>query len=106
QHGSVLASRKVTPRTSWFFRHTFSVSPTTELPALIGIPFVRVGSRIATARGGLETSLSKRTSITGAYDIQWVGFEDNSLLGRTLLGGHSQGATFVLKHQLSARTAL
>jgi len=106
QNSNASLRHKVSPRITWFLLQTFSASPTTELPALVGIPFVRIGSRIVTAKGGVETALSRRTIIGASYDIQWVDFDNDPVLGQLLFGGHSQGGAFTLKHQLTSRTAL
>jgi hypothetical protein len=106
QRGSISARRLMTRRVTLFARSSATAVPTTELLGVVGIPFLRLGSRLADARGGLEARLSKRTSLMASYAIQWVDFDRNPLLGLVLLGGHSQGGSLSVRHALSKRVSL
>jgi hypothetical protein len=51
-------------------------------------------------------ALTKRTSMVASYNLQWVNFNHDPLLGLVLLGGQSQGASLLVRHTLGSRTAL
>ena len=89
-----------------FAQQSYSKTATTELPALSGIPFARVGARIADLRGGVEATPKKHLSITASYNFQWIDFNNDPQLGAALLGGHSNGAAAGAKYQLGERTWL
>jgi hypothetical protein len=105
QHGALSVRRLVSPHVSVFARNSAASVPTTELLELVGVPFVRVGSRLDDFRTGVEAALTARTSATAAYNFQWVDF-DQSRPGSVLLGGHSHGTTVAVRHRLSNRTAI
>src|SRR5579862_7531973 len=72
QRGSISAKRLLTRRLTIFARSSATAVPTTELLGLVGVPFLRLGSRLADAHGGVQAELTKRTSLTASYDLQWV----------------------------------
>jgi hypothetical protein len=102
----VSARRQVTPHLLVFGQQSYSRTPTTELPELAGIPFERIGARIADLRGGVEASPSKRLSVAGSYNFQWIAFNPDPVRGVALLGGHANGGSAGAKFQLSTRTTL
>jgi len=106
QHGSISAQRLLTKHLSIFVRDNAALVPTTEAVEFVGVPFLRTGSRINDLRGGVELVMSKRTSLTAAYSAQWIKFDDSEAFAQLLRGGHSQGGTFALHHQLSTRLSL
>jgi hypothetical protein len=106
QRGSIAARRRMTRRVTIFVRASAASVPTTDLVQFVAVPFVRLGSRLADAHGGVEAALTKRTTMVASYDLQWVNFDRDPLLGLILLGGHSQGATLSVRHAISGRTAL
>src|SRR4051812_12678380 len=54
QHEHVTATRRMSPRFNLLMQQTFSVTPTTETQLLIGVPFVRIGARLADVSAGVE----------------------------------------------------
>ena len=106
QSENVSGRRQVRPHLLLFAQQSFSKTPSTELPALSGIPFARVGARIADVRGGLEATPKKHLSIATSYNFQWIDFDHEPQLGAALLGGHSNGGAFGAKYQISQRTML
>ncbi|HKB13227.1 MAG TPA: hypothetical protein VKD69_21330 [Vicinamibacterales bacterium] len=106
QRGSLYARRLVSPHLALFARGYAAQVPTTELVAFVGVPFVRNGSRIVDAHGGVEGAMSKRTSLRISYDLQWVTFDPGGVGAELLSGGHSQGATASLRHALDPRLTL
>ena len=107
QRASGSVRRILTRKVTLFAANNFAVSPTTSLVEIVGAPFVRLGSRIDDARGGVEVALSKASSLTAAYTFQWVSFGNPFLDEQTpLRGGHSHGATVSYRHRLNGRTSL
>lgn len=106
QHGSVSLRRLVTPHVTLFVMDSGALVPTTELVQIVAVPFVRTGSQFDSLRGGVEAALSKYTSISVAYDFEWVAFDQSQAFSEFLQGGHSHGGTFALKHAITATTTL
>jgi hypothetical protein len=106
QSMNVSARRRLSPHLLLFGQQSYSRTPTTELPALAGIPFLRIGARIADLRGGVEASPSKRLSLAASYNFQWISFDKDPIAGVSLLGGHSNGGSAGIKYQISTRTTL
>jgi hypothetical protein len=106
QFQTLSVERKMTSRTSLSLQQQFSSTPTTELPSLVGVPFVRIGARVADVRGGIDHVFTKRTSVSGSYDLQWIAFDKDPVLGRVLIGGHGHTGTATLHHQLTAKMSL
>jgi hypothetical protein len=106
QRGSISARRRMTRHVTFFARASATSVPTTDLVEFVAVPFVRLGSRLADVHSGVETALTKRTSMVASYNLQWVNFDRDPLLGLVLLGGRSQGASLLVRHMLDSRTAL
>lgn len=102
----VSARRRLSSHLLVFGQQSYSRTPTTELPALAGVPFLRIGARIADVRGGLEGALSKRLSYSGSYNFQWIAFDKDPVQGISLLGGHANGGSASAKYQLSSHLTL
>jgi hypothetical protein len=106
QHGALFGRRQVSRHLALFVRNSAAAVPTTELQALVAVPFVRAGSRLEDLRTGIEAAFSARTSVVASYDFQWVDF-DHSLPGTEgLLGGHSHGTTLTLRHVQDKRLTM
>lgn len=106
QHALFSVRRLVTKHVALFARDTFAAVPTTALMQFVGVPFVRTGSRMEDAQGGVDAALTKRTSIIATYDFQWVQFDDNPQYASLLLGGHSHGGAVSVRHVLNDLTTL
>jgi hypothetical protein len=106
QNSGLRVSHRLSPHVSVFAANTVAVAPTTASLQLAGVPFVRTGSSIDDLRGGVEAAFTKRTSIVGDVQFQWVQFNEERPLDLLLRGGHSRGGSLTLRHRLSARTAL
>ena len=102
----VSARRRLTAFTTLSAHQSYSASPTTAMEPLVGLPFVRLGSRLGRAGTAVESALTKRTSITASYDFEWVRFEEDPLLGLPLVGGHSHKGRLGFRRRLSPRAAL
>jgi hypothetical protein len=86
--------------------NTASVVPTTELAQVVGVPFVRTGTKLDSLRGGVEAALTKHTSLVASSEFQWVSFDQPLHAPTILLGGHSVGGTVTLRHQIDTRTTI
>jgi hypothetical protein len=106
QRGTLFAQRLLSPHVALFARSSLAKVPTTELAAFVGIPFLRTGSQIIDTHGGLDVSLTKRTSVVVSYDFEWVAFDDNPATSVNLQGGHSQGGSVSFRHAIDPRVTL
>jgi hypothetical protein len=106
QRASVRGQRLVTRRIAWTARSSVAESPTTELLGLVGVPYVRIGSRLAEVRSGIEGAITKRLSLTAQYGYQWVDFDEDPILGIELLGGTSHGTSGALRYTINPRWTL
>jgi hypothetical protein len=106
QHGSVAVKRLLSKHLRFTAADTLSASPTTELALLVGVPFVRTGVVSNELHSGIEADLSKRTSISAAYQFEWVRFDLNPAFTESLIGGHSHGGLFSLRHKRSELTTV
>jgi hypothetical protein len=103
QRAAISGQRMLTKHLTVFFRDNAALVPTTDAVEFVGVPFLRTGSRVNDLRGGIEVVLSKRTSVTAAYSAQWIKFDETDAFAQLLRGGHSQGGSATLRHQLSTR---
>ena len=106
QRASVSARRRLSRHATWFIDNAFAIVPTTELSALVGVPFVRTGSKLDDLNTGIEANLTKLTTIAVAGNFQWIAFDQNPAFVTQLYGGHGVGADASLRHRLSETTAL
>jgi hypothetical protein len=106
QNESVHARRRTSARTTWFAQQELSVTPTTEQQLLIGVPFERVGATIADFKGGVDHAFSKRTTAELTYDFQLIKFDQDPVVGKTLIGGHGHNIAGTWKHQFTAHTSI
>jgi hypothetical protein len=107
QHASVTGRLRLTPHLVVWANNGFAAVPTTELLNFVAVPFVRSGSNFEDFRGGVEMALTKFTTMTAAYNFQWVTFGE-ATPGAVLLlrGGHSNGGSASVKHGLDDSTSL
>ena len=95
--------RMLTRRVTWFARGTLAESPTTELLGVVAVPFVRIGSRMADTRTGVEALVTKHTTVTANYGFTWIDFDQEPIFGIQLLGGTSHGGSGGVRHHLNDR---
>ncbi|HUK33569.1 MAG TPA: hypothetical protein VLV86_06650 [Vicinamibacterales bacterium] len=105
QQGGMTAKRRLSKRNTFFFSATAQESPTTELLAFVGVPYIRVGSFTDSASAGVETLVNKRLTIVTTATFQQARFDQNQFAS-LLLGGNSIGGAIALREQLTARTTL
>lgn len=102
----VSGRRRLSPRTLLFAQQTYSRMPTTELPALVGLRFLRLGARLVDFRGGIESTLTKRMSIAASYNFLSIDFNPHPVLGDSFLGGSANGGASTVRYQLTTRATL
>jgi hypothetical protein len=104
-------THRVTPRVLMFARDQAMLSPTTgdvaDLPATV---LRRQTTRMNAFRGGVESILSRRTTLNLTYATQWIDFANDADLTTTLQpdagllqGGYSHGGIGELRHRLTQR---
>jgi hypothetical protein len=106
QHASFFGRRLIAPHVAIFASDTASSMPTTETSQLVGVPFVRTGSRINDFHSGFDAAFTKRTSMVASYDFQLVDFDNTQPGFAELQGGHAHGASMTLTHVMTAHFAL
>jgi len=106
QSMNVSARRVLTRHTLVFAQQSYSITPTTAVPEIVGVPFLRVGARIADFRGGFEATPARHLQVSASYNFNWIEFNKDPVLGVSLLGGHSNGGAAGLKYQTSDRMML
>lgn len=97
--------RRISRRTTISMFESFTMSPTTEVQQLVGVPFVRIGSRIANVGADVEMIANRRTTFSVAYNFQWIQF-DRDPLNRAFVGGQSNGGRLGLRRALTRRGAM
>jgi hypothetical protein len=106
QNGGLSAKRVLSKHVTLSVDDTVAVSPTTDVALLVGVPFLRTGASVNDFRSGIQADVTKRTAINVGYHFEWVRFDQTTPFGDALLGGHSQGGAFSLRHKWSRLTAL
>ena len=99
-------SRQLSRRSSWFARYGAETSPTTELIEIVGVPFVRIGTRRQDIRTGLQLQLQRNTNASVSYRFHWVDFAQDVTLIERLQGGYSHGGSVTLRHAWTRRLTL
>jgi hypothetical protein len=106
QRASAFLHHLLSKHVALFVNETVALLPTTEFVELVGVPFVRTGSKVQDLRGGIEIEATKRTSISASYDFNYTQFDTNGDPATQLLGGHSHGATVIWRRLMSPRTTI
>ena len=103
QRLNVLFRHMATKRVTVFVRDHYMDVPSTDEAFLNGVPFVRTGSRTNDFIGGVETRLSKFTTLNTKYELTWVDFDNE---GTVLTGGWVNGAHADVTHRFTERATL
>ena len=106
QRLSMSARQRLTRHATWFVENAFAAVPTTELSGLVGVPFVRTGSKLEDFRSGVDVAVSKRTSLAFVGNFQWISFDNDPTFASQLHGGQGIGGEGSLRHQITAHTTL
>ncbi len=97
---------EVSRRVSLLFHEQLSLHPTTDVVELIGVPFLRTGSRMNDARGEVKVQLARHTVAHGSYSNEWVSFDPNAPYAEFLHGGDAHAIIGGLDQQLSDRLTI
>jgi hypothetical protein len=100
------ARYRISRRVTWFAHETFTVTPTTDRLQLGAVPFRREGARMNDGRVGVEAVLSKRATLTGTYEHQWVRFNQDEELPALFRGGFAHGGGLDAHYRVTSRVAL
>jgi hypothetical protein len=104
QGGYVELRHQPSRRVSLFVRDNASVSPTTDLVEVAGLPFSRTGTRSNDLNGGLTASLTKRLQFSGAYAFQWLEFDrPDDPSSPVLQGGRAHRVTLGGRQAINSR---
>jgi hypothetical protein len=104
QGGHAEYRQQFSRRISLSVRDSFSLSPTTDLVEVAGVPFTRTGTTQNTFSSGLTVDAAKRLQMDLGYDFQWLHFnrpeEPNSALQE---GGTAHTVTIGARRALTSR---
>jgi hypothetical protein len=103
QRGSVSLKRLASRRVTIAIRNEYANVATTDEVQLNGVPFVRAGSRANNFSGGVDTRLSRLTTLAVRYENNWVDFDREDVL---LNGGVVNGGFAELTQRLNERVTL
>jgi hypothetical protein len=96
---------QITPRLHVHAQQRVTITPTTDQLDLGGLPFTRVGSRLADTVGGFVLQVTPRSTVSTSYNFQWVNFDrgavDSSPDFSFLRGGHTHSPTAEYRYQLT-----
>ena len=85
-------------------RDNVSVSPTTDMVEVAGVPFSRTGTQSNNLNAGLTASLTKRLQLSGNYHFQWFEFDrSEDPMSSVLQGGRSHSVTVGARQSLTSR---
>lgn len=106
QSEQISVRRRLSPRQNLFVDQSYSAQPTTAFSGIIGVPFLRIGSRVFNLRGGGDVAFTKRTSLSGAFQFERISFDEEPTSGRAVIGGRAHGGTLEVRHRLTPRATL
>lgn len=100
---------RLSPTTNLYARNGVSKSPTTDDVDIPGVPFRRQGVLMDDFRAGVESRLSKRTSLNAAYTFQWIDFDEPLALPTVddlRRGGRAHGGAAQVNYVLTPRVTV
>jgi hypothetical protein len=104
QGGYVEFRHQPSKRVSVFAGDTFSVSPTSDIVDVAGLPFTRTGTRTNNFTSGVTVSVAKALQLTGTYGFQWLEFDRTDAEPSPFLqGGSAHNITIGGRQALSSR---
>jgi hypothetical protein len=96
----------LTRRVALVFHEQLSLRPTTDVLQLVGVPFLRTGSRMNDARGELRVLAARHTTVSASYGHEWVSFDENLEFARFLHGGVAHAFAGNVEQQVSPRLSV
>ncbi len=107
QGGYVELRQQASRRISLSLRDNFSISPTTDLVEVAGVPFTRTGTRQNDLNANMTSALTKTIQLTGSYHFQWVEFDNpDQSVSALLQGGRAHSVTIRAHKALNSRLRL
>jgi hypothetical protein len=106
QAGYVEFRQQASRRISLSLRDNFSISPTTDLVEVAGVPFTRTGTRQNDLDAVMTSALTKTIQLTGSYHFQWVEFDNPDPIAPLLQGGRAHSVTIRAHKALNSRLRL
>jgi hypothetical protein len=104
QGGHIELRHQPSRRLTLSVRDNVSVSPTTDLVEVAGVPFTRTGTRSNDFNAGLTASLTKRLQLSGDYHFEWFKFDrSEDPISSVLQGGHAHSVTVGARQSLTSR---
>ena len=70
---------------------------------LLGVPFLRTGSRLNDARAEVKVLAARHTSVSASYSHELVRFDEDPLYAEYLHGGHAHALAGSVDQQVSPR---
>jgi hypothetical protein len=105
QRGHLNFRHQATPRLMFDANSSMNVSPTTDRIDLGGLPFENVGTTLYDASASTQYALSKRTTVTGQYELQRIDFKE--VPGSTHIGGgYSNSGIAAVRHAITSRLSI
>ncbi len=104
QGGYVELRHQASRRVTLSVRDNASVSPTTDMVEVAGVPFTRTGTRSNDLNATLNASATKRLQLSGTYHFQWFEFDrSDDPVSSVLQGGRSHSVTVDARQSLTSR---
>jgi hypothetical protein len=99
--------QQLSRRVSLFGRDSFSLTPTTDLVMVAGVPFTRTGTTHNNLSAGVTADVAKHLRLRAEYDFLWLRFNRTQEPVSPLLeGGLSHSVLFALRRGMSSRVDL
>jgi hypothetical protein len=107
QGGDAEYRQQFSRRLVFVARDRFSLSPTTDLVEVAGVPFSRTGTTQNTLSSQLTAAAARHLNLNVGYDFQWLHFNRPEQPDVPLLqGGTAHNVTFGVRRALTARIKL
>jgi len=101
QRASLAVRHRATRHLTLFGTNTYALAPSTDEIDVVGVPFVRIGSRSNRAAAGFTMQTTERIRVAARYDFTWIEF-DRPELQSGRINGLSGDVTTGLSPRLRA----
>jgi hypothetical protein len=104
QGGYIELRHQPSRRLTLSVRDNVTVSPTTDMVEVAGVPFTRTGSQSNNLTAALAGALTKRLQLSGDYHFEWFKFDrSQDPISSVLQGGRAHSVTVGARQSLSSR---
>jgi hypothetical protein len=104
QGGYAEYRQQLSRRATFSVRDSFTLSPTTDLVEVAGVPFTRTGTTQNTLSSGLTLAAARHLQLTAGYDFQLLRFNrPDEPISALLQGGTAHSLTFGAHRALTSR---